>query len=282
MTVQPTTPATSTALAAAASGGLAAYTTNDNPFTRRAREEGVQDGIFLRLNGKTGEFITNNGDKIQPGTAMAFLLWDAKLAWQGFDRADNNKPVKGPAVSLLSGAALPEPDRARYPDVKWNKVIMTLVRTLDGGPQMLLTSKADSSFREIWRLVKTYGEHMGRHLDDKGQNKVPIVEIDVNSKEIEVEDETGPVLSTGKRAKIKIMVHFESYKIVEWASLDELTAIAAESAAEAAQAEAQTAPQPQVTAQPQAQTQPQQTAAAQPAATGGARKFQLGRIGGRQ
>lgn len=269
MSVQPQTPAASTALATAATGGLAVYTTADNPFTRRAREVGVQDGVYLRLNGKTGEFITSNGDKIVPGTAMAFLLWDSKLAWQGFDRGDNNKPVKGPAVSLLSGERLPDPDKAAHPDVKWNKVVLTLVRTLDGGPQMLLTSKADNSFREIWRLVKTYGEHMGRHLDDKGQNKVPIVEIGVNSREIEVEDETAPLLSTGKRPKIKTTVHFESYKIVEWATLEELATVAAEAAEEAAKAEAASPPQAQIA------TQPQQSAAT------GAKRFALGRIGGR-
>lgn len=274
MTVQPQTPTASTALAAAAQGGLAAYTTSDNPFTRRAREEGVQDGIFLRLNGKTGEFITNNGDKFAPGTVMAFLLWEARLAWQGFDRANNNKPVKGPSVPLLSGAPLPAPDTAANPDVKWNKVILTLVRTLDGGPQMLLTSKADTSFREIWRLVKTYGEHMGRHVDDKGCNKIPLVEINVNSKEIEVEDENAPLLSTGKKPKIKTTVHFESYKIVEWATHDELAAIAAESAQEAAAAEQQQQSEPEkVIPPPPPSTSP-------PA--NGASRFQLGRIGGRQ
>lgn len=257
-----TTP--SQALTAAASGGLAAFATAANPFTNRAREIGVQDGAYLRLNGKTGEFVTSSGDALAYGTQLAFMLMHAKLAWQGFDKADNDKLVKGPAVSLLSMQPLPEPDRKANPDVKWQQVMQVLVRTLDGEPQMLLTAKAEKPTREIWRLVKAYGAKMGQNIDETGKNKIPIVAISARPHEMTVDDETAPLLSTGKRPKIKITVYFEKYEIVDWASEAELAEMVAEAeeAAGGASTE-QPAQQAQAPAQPSLPPPPTPEAIAQ-------------------
>lgn len=226
----------STALAAAAAGGLAAFATANNPFTDRARQEGVQDGVWLRLNGKTGEFIVTGGEggTLAPKTQLAMMLMHAKLVWQGFDRANNNKPVRGPAVSLLSMQPLPEPDRSNT-DISWNRTMQVIVKPLDGGPQMVLTSKAEAGYREIWRLIKSYGAKMGMNIDAAtGKNKTPIVEIGVRPLEMDVADENSPPLSNGKQPMIKTTVYFEEYKIIDWASEAELAAIDAEAAGEEA------------------------------------------------
>lgn len=285
-TVSPETPEASKALTAAAAGGLTAFDSADNPFSRAARQEGVQEGIYLRMNGKSGEFnVYPSNDKIEHGTPMAFLLMECQLAWQGFDRANNNKMVKGPSVPIVTGKALPaHPDD--NPDVQWSKVVRVLVRMLDGSPQMTLTAKADKPTREIWKLIASYGSLMGRNRDEKGRNKIPIVEVGARSFQMDVPDEGKPLLSNGKPPMIKATLWAEQYKIVEWLTLDQLAEIEAESAAAAEEAEAgeQQAPQaqavPQVTTQspaaPAAATTPKASAVSQARL-----QFQKGRIGGR-
>lgn len=242
MTVQPEKAAEpSKALAAAAAGGLPAFTSSDNPFSDTARREGVQDGLYLRMDGNNGEFkVFPTGDKLEHGTPLAFHFWYAKLGWQGFDRANNNKGVKGPSVDIRSGAALP-PAPDDNPDIQWQKIVLVPVRALDGSPQMLLSSKADKPTREILKLMKNYGSLMGRHRDEKGINMIPIVEIGARSFQMEVEDETKPRLSTGKFPKVKVTKYSESYKIVEWLSEAQLREIEDAGVVEAEAGEAQAA-----------------------------------------
>lgn len=264
-------------LGAAASGKLAVYKDGNNPFTQQARAEGVSDGVYVRFNGNSGEYIVTGSNDItlRHGDQLAFLMYHIKLAWLGFN--SDNKPFRGPEVSLVTGAALPDPDPADFPDdIRWNKVALVTVRLLDGSPQMILSAKAEKPTRPIWRLIKEFGEKMGKNVDPvTGQNKIPIVEIGGRSFQIDVEEEVN-----GKKVKMKATKWGDTYKIVDWATEAEMAEAIEANAVEAdarqdAADEAQQAQQEQEIIPP-----PPVKPAAKPAAPD-ANRFRAGRAGQR-
>lgn len=200
--------------AAGTTNALANFNASNNPFIRRAAEEGVTDGTYARFNGNSGQFITN-GPEIEPGSEIVFDLFNCKLAWQGFDL--DNRPHRGPEVSVVSGDPLAEPNRTD-PDVRWSKVIKVAILTLDG-TQMMYTSKADKPTREIWRLIKRYGAEMMKKRDESGAPMLPIIRVGARSFQIEVED------PNDKRRKIKTTKYSEEFNIAGWMTMDEFAAL---------------------------------------------------------
>lgn len=227
------TAATSTALTQAAAGGLAAFAGPNNPFLVAANKVGVTDGGFLRINGKTGEYITGDQKTLQPGTELVFLMQGCKLAWQAFD--SDNKLHKGPEVSIISGQALP-PHQAvpGVPDTKWMQVIKVLVAPTDTGKQMTLTCKANNQYREIWRLVKSYGEQVGRFPDGEGGYRSPIVEINARGYDMKVkEKKVHPTTNEIFEEEMTIKNYSEVFKIVGWITDAEMAQIKADADAAA-------------------------------------------------
>lgn len=304
----------STALARAQSGGLTTFAQGANPFINRPKEEGVSDGAYLRMNGKTGEFVGANDVKVDPNTQLVFDLLNCIEAWQGFD--NDSKLVKGPEVSFKEGKKLKDPEQ--IPGVKWTKIFRIQVRMLDGSPALTYTAKADKPTREIWKLIRRYGEQMSRNRDETGAYMLPIVEISSRPYEFKAKEKKvvkNPVTGVEEIVEVEqpAKVFFESFPIVGWISQREIDEIV-EAAAEAAEAEGavegavevvdeghapaqvtQQAPAPEVVVQAEKPTvatmQQPTTGTLKPAGTsaptgagvpgGPARRFTTGRVGGR-
>lgn len=166
-----------TALTKAKEMGLQAFTAVNNPFLADAKKEGVTDGFWLRMNGKTGVWLCNlpNQNEIEPGTELVFDIFHAEKLWQGFDT--NNKLFNGPKVTILSGRELPDPPPT--PNVTWKKHVRIMVATTDGGRQMSMICKADNPYREVLKLVKRYGELFTKFPDatSKSGFRSPVVKI---------------------------------------------------------------------------------------------------------
>lgn len=215
------------AVQAARSGGLAAFTGANNPFTKAAKKEGVSDGLYLRMNGKTGAWLTNapGMTELEPETELVFDLYNCAQAWQGFDK--DNKLHNGPSATIASGAELP--DHPDTPGVKWGRIIKVMTAPTDGGKQMLLTCKANNQYREIWKLVKKYGELLTRYPDPTSPNGYmsPIVKLSSRSYEMPVKEEkvrTNP--QTGAREiyidETKVKNFSEILEIVDWITTAEM------------------------------------------------------------
>lgn len=213
-------------LDAAASGALA-VTSKNNAFTQAAKREGVSDGVFVRFNGNSGEFLVTGADDIslEHGMQLAFLMSEVRIGWLGFD--ENNRPYRGPEARVADGSHLPAlEDFENRPEflgksLRWNKVITVPVRLIDGsGPQMVLSTKGDKPTRPGWRLINSYGQLMARHIDDEGKNKIPVVEIGGRSFQIDVEEE-----QNGRKVKMKATKWGDTYAIKDWISEAELAAI---------------------------------------------------------
>ena len=200
----------------AVGGAMVKIDPHNNPFLRRAAEEGVSDGTYARFNGNSGQFITN-GPEIEPGSEVVFDLFNCKLAWQGFD--NDNRPHRGPEVSVVSGEVLADPPDDN-PDVRWGKVIKVALMTLDG-TQMMYTSKADKPTREIWRLIKRYGAEMMKNRDEAGNPMMPIIRMGARSFQIEVPD------PQNEKRKIKTTKYSEEFNISGWMPMEEFSALVA-------------------------------------------------------
>lgn len=203
---------------------LAIFAGGGNPFTASAKDAGVTDGVFGRFNGNTGDFIVGDGT-LEPGTPCAFAFLDAKQVWLGFD--EDNKPHRGPEVLFLNGQVLPEPEKIL--GVRWNKQIVVPLITMDGD-QILYSSKADKPTRPIWRLIKQFGELMGRNRSEDGKFKVPVIELNSRPFEMTIEE----LQNDGSKRKIKVTKYAEDFKIVSWMDEDELTELVVGAAAEEA------------------------------------------------
>jgi hypothetical protein len=299
---------TGTALARASAGGLAAFASGVNPFLARPKEEGVTEGAFLRMNGKTGEYIGSNDTKLDHGTQLAFDLWNSVEAWQGFD--SDNKLHRGPEAKFRDGVPLAEPDRSN-PKIKWAKVFKIQVRTLDGSPALTYTAKADKPTREIWKLIKRYGEQMGRQVDEAGKYMIPVIEIGARSYEFMAKEKKvvkNPQTGVEEIVEVeqKIKNFSEQFPIVGWvteAEMDQIVAAAAAQAGEGEEVQVEDegyAPQAQVAQAPAAPkeivveaskptvenaaapvTGSLKAGAPAPQPAGPAKRFSTGRVGGR-
>lgn len=287
----------STALTAARAGGLAVFANGVNPFLSRPKEEGVNEGAFLRMDGRTGEYKGSNDIKIDHGTQMVFDLFNAIEAWQGFDK--QSKLVKGPEAKFKDGLPCGMPDET-LEGVKWQKIFRFQVRTLDGSPPMTYTAKADKPTREIWKLIKRYGEQMSRNVDAEGKFMLPLIEIGASPFSFDTkEKKVVPNKKTGQdeivEEDVKVTVYFEKFPIIGWiseAEIDEMTAAAAEADVDAVVGEVvqESAPAPQQVAAPAPAPAPAEIvvpaaelkpapAAAKP--VGAAARFSQNRAGGR-
>lgn len=278
-----TTP--STALAQAKTGGLAAFTATSNPFLKATDKVGVSDGLFLRLNGKTGKFVSNYPDmsEFEPGTELVFDLYNATLLWQGFD--NDNKPFNGPAVTLISGADLPP--HQELTGVKWTKQMRVMVALTDGGKQMSFTAKADTPFRSIWRLVKKYGEQLTRFPDPSSKTGYmsPVVRIDSEEKKTKkMEEKVRMNPQTGQREiyeeEVAVQYFVDKFEVTGWITQKEMEEVLESQAAAVADAgPADVAAQ--VSAPAADQAAPQGTVEIIPPAAGAQGGFRRNRVGQR-
>lgn len=266
-----------TALATARSGGLVALTGANNPFLKLARDEGVTDGLYLRLNGKTGKFVSNYPGiaEFAPGTEFVFNLYEAIMLWTGFDK--DNKPYNGPQVAIKTGQPLP--DHPEIEGVKWIRQLRVMVAGTDGGKPMALTSKADNPFRASLKLVKKFGEEVAKYPDPSSPNgyMMPIVKIESSERDTKKKEEVVRVNpKTGAKEIVeeenKINFFVEDFAITDWitqAEMDQIKADAgdAEDNTPAAGAGALAAPQ-QTIAAPVAPAPAPAAAVSQPAPVG--------------
>lgn len=199
---------------------------NNNAFTQHANAAGVSDGVYGRFNGNNGDFIVQGADglSIEPENVLAFNIFHAKQLWLGF--TEDNKPVRGPEVMMATGKRLPDwkddPELAAREDVRWTQMIVLPVRHLDGSPQIMLSCKADNQYRGIWKLIKAYGASVAKHKDEKGQNKIPLVQVGHRPFPVTVEE-------NGR--KVKVTKFADEYKIVDWMSSADLEASISEGVA---------------------------------------------------
>lgn len=201
--------APSTALEQARTGGLAVFTEKSNPWLTDAKNEGVTDGFWLRMNGSTGIWLSNLPDhpELEQGTELVFDLYHAENIWQGFD--PESKLHTGPKASIVSGLPLADPQPK--PGVKWKKQVRVMVATTDGGQQLMLTCKGDNPYREIRKLVKRFGQLVSHHPDpgSKTGYKLPIVKIESESYEMMaterkavIDEETGKEVIRDVKTKV--------------------------------------------------------------------------------
>lgn len=258
----------SNALTTAKQGGLTAFSAQNNPFLTATKNEGVDDGLYTRLNGKTGKWDTNYPglDEFPAGTELIFDLWNADLAYIAFDAS--NKPQRSKKVSVKSGAAMPAPPfiPGIDPD-KWKKQMIITVAAPDTGKTIVLSGKADLPYRNVWKLMQKFGELVFTQPDPgsaTGYMK-PVVRIGMLEKN---ENKPAKKVVTNKETGVEEVVSvmeprqyfLETYEIIGWISEKEMNEIMAENgiapgAAPAPAAVAQDDPPfepdpPKVTAQP--------------------------------
>ena len=161
---------------------LAVFAGGVNPFTAASKAEGVSDGVYGRFNGNTGDFLLGE-ETAEPGAPVVFEFLTAKQEWLGFDA--QNKPVRGPSVSFLSGQPLPDHDNT--PGVRWVKQIVVSIVTMDG-KRVVYSAKAERPTRAIWRLLNTFGQKMPMMVDDQGRFKMPVVELHARSFSMNVDE----------------------------------------------------------------------------------------------
>lgn len=189
---------------------LAVMNSGHNPFLTLTKKEGVTDGTYARFNGNDGRYIST-GTELEVGSQVVMELFNAKIGWLGFD--SNNRPHKGPEVSVVSGASLPDPNSDNK-DVRWTKMIRVGMITMEGKP-LIYQAKADKPGRAILRLIQTYGQEMRRQQTASGYN-VPVVELGVRDFKVEIEE-------NGR--KIKVTKYSEEFKIVSWLSRADVNAL---------------------------------------------------------
>jgi hypothetical protein len=193
---------------------MEAFAGGQNPFLVVTENEGVSDGAFGRFNGNTGEYIIDNAE-LPAGFDAAIELIHAKQTWLGFDI--DNRPVRGPEVTIVSGAALPDPEAK--PDVRWNKQIVVPIVLMDGR-RILYSSKADKPTRPMWKLVRQFGGLMGRNRLADGRFKVPVVTMGARGFEMMIEEE-----EKGVKRKVKVRKYGEDFKIADWMAPDDVRAM---------------------------------------------------------
>lgn len=165
--------------------GLAKFGTNkDNPFVNRGTSEVARaggGGQFVSVKGKTGDIVSKDGI-IPPGTTFAMDIWDAQSGWICWK---NKKPVDK-AMHFIRDNVSVDPaqltDHGPYDGLDgWQQTIWVPMRDLEGGPLMLFTAANESSMRETWKLITSYGQQFGIKVDDAGNMMYPLVTIDVES-----------------------------------------------------------------------------------------------------
>lgn len=183
----------------------------NNPFLQTAKELGG-GGTFGRFNGKTGTYLM--GDEIIEGDyAAVFEFQDAKLQWIGFD-PDNN-PKRGPEASIAKGEVLDDPDRSD-PEIRWARQLLVPIVTHDG-KRVLYSGKADYGSRPIIKLLTEYGNLVMRKVDDEGRYMMPMVEMSSAAKSRTVEQ-----IENGVKRKVKADYFVETFKIVDWLTVDDV------------------------------------------------------------
>ncbi len=235
-------------------GNLMAFAGGTNPFLQHAKSEGVSDGLYMRHNGNTGKFII--GDEEIEGGTFYFDVMGARLAWLGFD--PNNKPVNGPEVKMLDGVALQDPPKV--PGVKWIKQIKLTITDPESGKDIVLSCKAEKPNRAIWKLIKAYGETVGRHPDGTGF-QVPLVQAGSRSFEMDIKEKQ----DDGTERTMRVKKYSETFEIVDWGTADliaEVKASAGDHSEEAAPPMKDVTPQVEVLPPQETKTFPNAAGAA--------------------
>lgn len=202
-------------LTKAASRGLTAFASGDNPFTRAADHAGVgSGGQRLNFNGRNGGWFVGK-DALEDGTELAFDMIYSKWVWTAWKA---KRPVETLSYSILDGE-LPPPEELltnHWVDGKknsegWQKGIMVKVINPETGEQYETTLKAETPYRPVNRLLREFGEKVKANLDDNGEPMIPLVEIGTTSFETKGGDTVyAPVL-----------------ELKGWASREELDSITA-------------------------------------------------------
>lgn len=191
----------------------------NNPFIDYTKREGVTDGVYARFNGNDGKFVTNDVE-IEVDSEVIFELMNCKLCWQGFDT--DNRPHKGPEVALVSGKALPEPDRTNK-TIKWTKMIRVGIITMDG-KQMIYSAKADKPGRGINKLLSKFGAEIARQRQADGSYNVPVIRMGARPFQITVKQEE-TVNGEKIEREVKMTKYAEDFQIVSWVTRAEVNAI---------------------------------------------------------
>lgn len=223
-----------------------------NPFTALATEYNVPTGAFLKFSGNTGEF-QYKGQTIEHGSVFAFNMTEMRKGWICWK---DSKPVDQKMSLVLSTERVPDkhelPDHGPYKEGEgWAEQIGVPVRDLEGGEQLEINLSNISGRNALIRLASDYGTKVRMNIDDKGQPKIPLVEVSASSF-------TSKNFPGTKWAP--------QFKIVDWMSIDELNTLA-ENAGVVDSAQHEPSVQPQQNVQQQAaqsaapqQQAPQQTA----------------------
>lgn len=188
-----------------------------NPFLNRTTAEGVNEGLFGRFNGNNGEFMFGEDQTIPAGEVVICDLFHAKLGWLGFD--PDNKPIKGPEVSFVSGDALS--DHESTPGVRWMKQLIFEMTLIDGR-SFIYSAKADKPSRPAWKLMQAYGKAIPRKRDDNRVPMIPVVEVGSAPFQMEIEEDRG-----GVKCKVKVTKYKEVFNIVDWNTVAEVADIKA-------------------------------------------------------
>jgi hypothetical protein len=165
----------------AADRGLLAFTEAADVFSNEAAAMGVQNGQYISFSGKTGRWAIK-GQEVDPGTCFAFHMLACQKGWRAWK---NEKPVEQIWSNFVNGEPLPAekdltnhwPNGKEHTTDGWQSVIKIDIRDLEGGPQMDLTLPSEKPWRPVWRLIKEFGDKAKLNRDDKGQYKIPVVEI---------------------------------------------------------------------------------------------------------
>lgn len=171
-----------------ASTGLAAFAGGTNAFEEYATDLGVASDSYLRFSGKTGVWDIK-GQPVDPGSAFVFDIYKSLRGWQAWK---SNKPIDHVWASIANRETLPTleelPDHwmdlaTKKSTDSWRMIIKVPVAEADGGPWMELSLPGEQAWRPINRLIKDYASKVKMYMDETGQPKLPIVEIDVEKKD---------------------------------------------------------------------------------------------------
>jgi hypothetical protein len=182
----------------------------DNPFAALGSEMGVPTGAILKFSGNTGAWTYKN-EEIDNGTLLAFDIMNMRKGWVCWK---GGKPVEKFVSRVMDRAPIRDkeslPDYGPYKEGEgWSECIEVPVKSIDTGEEMEISLSSRGGVSALARLASEFGTKVRMNIDASGSPKIPLVTIDSISFESQK--------AVGKKwAPV--------FKIVEWATADELLA----------------------------------------------------------
>lgn len=171
---------------------VANYDNGYDPYAEAANEMGGDTGLFLKFNGKDGQFVYGQEDDILLSdddldedppkiVRMAINMEEFRRGWMCWI----DEEVKEEKTKLItSGPAIREVDLPDYKDDYvtdddgWIEVAQVPMRDLETGEQYLFKAASKGAVKGLGKFLKAYSKQYKKH-----PNEIPVVELDMESYE---------------------------------------------------------------------------------------------------